>query len=56
MNGLPEARAALEELRRFIGGDQITVLNILFSGEERQFFFDKVCELRDIVANMPKTL
>lgn len=55
MNGLAEAKAAVEQLRRFIGREQLAALDILFFGEERQFFFDKVCKLRDFVANMPKT-
>jgi hypothetical protein len=55
MNGLTQAKAALEELRQFIGKGQLAALRILFAGEERQYFFDKVCELRDLVANMPKT-
>jgi hypothetical protein len=55
MNRLSEAKAALEELRRFVGGDQRAALNILFIGEERQHFFDKVFELRDLVIGMPET-
>ena len=55
MSGLTEAKAALEELRQFIGKSQLAALRELFRGEERQYFFDKVCELRDLVANMPKT-
>jgi hypothetical protein len=55
MNGLTEAKSALEELRRFIGKSQLAALRELFRGEERQYFFDKVCELRDLVTNMPKT-
>jgi hypothetical protein len=55
MNGLPETEAAFEELGRFIGNDQLAALRILFLGEERQYFFDKVCDLRDLIASMPKT-
>ena len=55
MNGLTEAKAALDQLRQFIGKSQLAALRELFSGEERQHFFDKACELRDLVANMPKT-
>jgi hypothetical protein len=55
MNGLIEGKAALEELRQFIGKSQLAALRELFTGEERQYFFDKACELRDLVANMPKT-
>ena len=55
MNGLPGANAALDELRQFIGKSQLAAFRELFTGEERQYFFDKVCELRDLVANTPKT-
>jgi hypothetical protein len=55
MNGLTEGKAALEELRQFIGKSQLAALRELFRGEERHYFFDKACELRDLVANMPKT-
>jgi hypothetical protein len=55
MNGLSEAEAALKEVGRFIGKDQLAALDILFMGEERQYFFDRVCELRDLMANMPQT-
>jgi hypothetical protein len=54
MNGLTEGNAALEELRQFIGKSQLAALRELFRGEERQYFIDKVCELRDLVAGMPK--
>jgi len=55
MNGLREAKAAVKGLCRFIGPDQLAALNILFNGEDRQHFFDKVCELRDLVTSMPIT-
>ena len=55
MNGLAEAKIAVEELRQFINPDQLSTLYVLFTGEERHYFFDKVCELRDMVMNMPKT-
>ena len=55
MNGLTEAKTAVEELRQFINPDQLATLNILFAGEERHYFFDKVCELRDLITSMPKT-
>ena len=55
MNRLAEAMAALDELTRFIGRSQMEAVRMLLRGEERQFFIDKVCELRDLVANMPKT-
>ncbi len=55
MSGLAEAKVALEELRQFIGTSQLAALRELFRGEERQYFFEKACELRELVANMPKT-
>jgi hypothetical protein len=50
-----EAVAAMEALRRFIGREQTKCLADLCRGEEKQFFFDKLCELRDIISTMPKT-
>jgi hypothetical protein len=55
MNGIAEARAALDELDRFIGRSQLEAVRILLRGEEREFFAEKVCELRDLIAAMPKT-
>jgi hypothetical protein len=50
-----EAVTALKEVHPFIGKDQRAALADLFRGEEQQFFFDKICELRDLVKTMPKT-
>jgi len=50
-----EAEAALKTLRGFIGRTQRRCLVDLFRCEERQFFFDKICELAATVAGMPKT-
>jgi hypothetical protein len=52
-----EARAALAQLRRagFIGQPQGSVIQTLFRGEERQYFFDKICELHQAIQAMPKT-
>lgn len=55
MDKLTQAKAALAELTRFIGRSQIEALWILLRGEERQFFADKICELRDLIENMPRT-
>lgn len=55
MNRLAEAKVALDELTPFIGRSQLETLRILQRGEEGQFFVDKIYELRDLVANMPKT-
>lgn len=50
-----DAAKALYSIRHFIGPSQKAALNTLFRGEEKQFFFDKICELSDIIAKMPKT-
>ncbi|NLT68044.1 MAG: DUF2958 domain-containing protein [Acidobacteria bacterium] len=55
MNGISEAKKALNELTGFIGRSQGEALRVLLRGEEGQFFIDKICELRDLVARMPKT-
>jgi hypothetical protein len=55
MNELVEAMAALDEpLSRFIGMDQLEILRASLRGEEKTFFIDKIHELRDLVASMPK--
>jgi len=55
MNRLAEATAALNDLARFIGRSQMKAVRILLRGEEGQFFIDKVCKLRDLIAILPKT-
>jgi hypothetical protein len=55
MNGIAEAKAALHKLVRFIGWSQLEALRTALQGEERQFFIDKICELRDLVIKMPAT-
>lgn len=50
-----QAGAALAVLQQFINPDQFTVLRGLMRGEERQFFFDKACELAAIIQGMPAT-
>ena len=54
---LNQAEKALGYLqyRGFIGGDQLATVKSMFRGEERQFFFDKMCELAGIVGTMPET-
>lgn len=47
--------AAFKVLQPFIGRAQRLCLLELCQSEERQFFFDKLCELAEIVASMPKT-
>ena len=55
MNRLAEANAPLNELTRFIGPSQLESLRVFLCGEEARFFVEKICELRDLIANMAKT-
>ncbi len=50
-----DAAKALHTLRGFIGRSQLRAIDAGAWGEERQFFFDKLVELGDRVATMPKT-
>jgi hypothetical protein len=43
------------KLSRFIGSTQSDVINVLCQGEERQFYYDKLVELANIVETMPVT-
>jgi len=49
------ARAANLTLRPFIGPSQTAALSELCRGEERQHFFDKLCDLAALVEGMAKT-
>ncbi len=55
MNTKKEATAAIRVLRPFIGDSQMRCLGDACRGEEKQFFFDKLCELAALVQAMPKT-
>ena len=50
-----DAANALKTLRGFIGDSQLRVIGDGCRGEERQYFFDKLVEMADIVTRMPKT-
>jgi hypothetical protein len=50
-----EATEAMKVLRGFIGGSQLACLADSCRGEEKQFFFDKLCEYADRIAAMPQT-
>lgn len=54
MNGLTEAKAALKELRQFIGKSQRAAFRDLFRGEERQHFFDKAACYPRAIAGSPR--
>lgn len=52
-----EAIAALMFLEKdFMSERQARAVAFLMRGEEKQFFFDKVCELADMIKAMPKTM
>jgi len=50
-----EAIAAMKVLQPFIGRSQMSCLADACRGEEKQFFFDRLCELAALVQAMPKT-
>jgi len=50
-----EATAAIAKLREFINPSQLQCLGDLCRGEEKQFFFDKLCEMAEIIEKMPQT-
>lgn len=51
----PDAVTALQTLRGFIGNIQLRVIGDACRGEEKQYFFDKLVAIADIVTRMPKT-
>jgi hypothetical protein len=56
VNTKTEAQAAVQTtLREFMGSRQRMAVGSLFRCEEKQFFFDKMCELAKTVTDMPKT-
>lgn len=42
-------------LSNFIGAAQLAAINQGCSGEEREYFLDKVIDMTDLIQNMPKT-
>ena len=50
-----EANAAFRTLRQFIGATQIEAMSYVTRAEEKQFVFDKLGEMVNIVSTMPKT-
>lgn len=50
-----DAATALKTLRGFIGNIQLRVIGDGCRGEEKQYFFDKLVEMADVVTRMPKT-
>lgn len=50
-----EAAGALKKLRGFIGRAQLQTFGELCFGEEKQYFFDKLVEMAEVVETMPVT-
>jgi hypothetical protein len=50
-----EARDALDLLNRFIGTQQRAGINILCQSEERQFYYQSLMRLKNIIETMPVT-
>lgn len=50
-----QAIEALHKLQGFIGTDQRQVIGKLFTSCEKQFFYDKMVELAEVVSSMPVT-
>lgn len=50
-----QATAAIQKLHRFMGTVQRQVIGELLDGEEKQFFWDKMVELAEVVTSMPVT-
>ena len=50
-----EAIEAIKTLREFMPSNQIQAIANAMRREEKQFFFNKVCELAEMIKNMPKT-
>jgi hypothetical protein len=50
-----EAIEALMTLREFMPPEQIQVIVNTMRGEEKQYFFNKACELAELIKSMPKT-
>ena len=56
MNTRKDALEALEKLAPFMGKSQMATVKGLFRSEEKQFFYDKMVELTNVVETMPKTM
>lgn len=47
--------AVMPLLKNFIGGSQLSALSNAMRGEEKNYFFDKLVELADLIEKMPST-
>lgn len=50
-----DAVKAINTLRGFIGSAQLNTIGDLCRSEEKQFFFDKLVELANVIEHMPTT-
>jgi len=50
-----QAATALQQMRGFIGKSQLHAIDQGVWGEERQFFYDKLVEIAQIITTMPVT-
>lgn len=50
-----EAIEAIKVLREFMPSNQIHAITSAMRSEEKQFFFNKVCDLAEMIKNMPVT-
>jgi hypothetical protein len=50
-----EAIEAIKALREFMPSTQINIIVDAMRHDEKQFFFNKVCELAELIKNMPVT-
>ena len=50
-----EAISAIQTLKSFINPQQLNTLADMCRGEEKQYFFNKLCEMSELINNMPKT-
>ena len=50
-----DATQAIKTLQQFIGKSQMSAIRSGCYSEEKQFFFDKLVEMADLVSNMPET-
>jgi cytoplasmic iron level regulating protein YaaA (DUF328/UPF0246 family) len=50
-----EAIEAIKVLREFVPRNQLNVIVNAMRSEEKQFFFNKACELADMIKSMPVT-
>ena len=50
-----EATQAITILKPFIAGSQLNALGKACYGEEKQFFYNKLVEMADLITSMPET-